>query len=236
MPSDDQSSDIEISIIIPIGPGDESWRDLLTDLQELPFAAEIVCIATEPCSDLLDLQSAVAPTRLEWTVTAAGRAHQMNVGARDSQGRYLWFLHADSRVTTDGIRALQRHLGQAPHALHYFNLRFADDGPWLMKLNAWGVWWRSHVCGMPFGDQGLCLERSSFESLGGFSESAPYGEDHLLVWGARRLGIRLKCTGASLTTSARKYRDRGWGRTTARHLWLTFRQAWPQFWLWMRGR
>lgn len=231
----DLSQPIAVSIIIPIGPRDESWRGLLADLQELPFSAEIICVATEPQPSDLTGETSLAGGIRQWIVTQPGRAVQMNVAARQARGRHLWFLHADSRVTPDALRALANLLMSDPHSVLYFNLTFAE-GPWLMWLNAWGVWWRSHVCGMPFGDQGFCLEKAAFERLGGYSETARYGEDHLLVWMARRRGVRLKCTGQTLVTSARKYRERGWFRTTVRYVWLTWRQALPQFWMWLRGR
>ena len=82
----------------------------------------------------------------------------------------------------------------------------------------------------------LSLEKEAFHSLGGFDESAAYGEDHLLVWKARQAGLRLKCTGADIATSARKYRERGWLKVTLQHLWLTACQATPQFYLLMKAR
>ncbi|MEQ9072145.1 MAG: hypothetical protein RLO18_35800, partial [Gimesia chilikensis] len=78
--------------------------------------------------------------------------------------------------------------------------------------------------------------KDAFHSLGGFDESAAYGEDHLLVWKARQVGLRLKCTGADIATSARKYRERGWLKVTLLHLWLTACQAIPQFFLLMKAR
>jgi hypothetical protein len=116
----------------------------------------------------------------------------------------------------------------APGALHYFDLAFLGDGPRRCKLNALGARFRSRVLGMPFGDQGLCVRRDLFEALGGYDEAARYGEDHLLVWAARRAGVRLHPVGQRLRTSARKYGRQGWARTTARHLVLTLRQALPQ--------
>lgn len=234
--ANDPTRPIEVSIIVPIGPGDDAWRDLLGDLRELPFTAEILCVAAESAPTSLAQDSSIAARIDEWMVSQPGRATQMNVGANRARGRFLWFLHADSRVTPRALHALTNALASHPQALHYFNLAFGADGPWLMWLNAWGAWWRSHVWGMPFGDQGFCLEKTSFERLGGYPEAACYGEDHLLVWMARRRGIRLRCTGEFLLTSARKYREHGWVRTTARYAWLTWHQAWPQFWLWLRGR
>jgi hypothetical protein len=70
------------------------------------------------------------------------------------------------------------------------------------------------------------LPRTLFERLDGFDEHASYGEDHLLVWAAHHAGVPVVPVGASLRTSARRYRERGWLRTTLRHLLLTARQAW----------
>lgn len=231
-----RTGSIEVTIIIPVGPGDDAWNALLGDLRDLPFSAEIICVATEQQPSGVTSATSIVDGDVRWVVAKPGRASQLNEGAKRAQGRYLWFLHADSRVTPEAVRGLGKALARYPQALHYFNLAFATDGPKLMRLNSWGVWWRSHMCGMPFGDQGFCLEKALFERLGGYSETAPYGEDHLLVWMARRRGVRLKCTGQTLVTSARKYRERGWCRTTARYMWLTWYQAWPQFWMWLRGR
>ena len=35
--------------------------------------------------------------------------------------------------------------------------------------------------------------------------------------------------GAGLLTSARKYQEKGWGKTTLKHVMLTFQQATPEF-------
>lgn len=230
----------EVTIIIPIGPNDQSWRVLLQDLRFAPFDAEIICVATieNPESPTLvpHGERTANPMPVYWIVSARGRARQMNLGAARAAGRFLWFLHADSRLDPNALDALKRSWIANPSALHYFNLAFQSDGPRWMSLNAWGVWIRSHWMGMPFGDQGLCLKRDLFELTGGYSETARYGEDHLLVWKARRCGIPLRCTGATLPTSARKYRERGWLRTTCLHVCLTFRQAAPQFWLWLLGK
>ncbi|MDB5390973.1 MAG: putative glycosyltransferase, partial [Planctomycetaceae bacterium] len=212
----------DVSIIIPIGPGDNSWHGLIDELRQTPFFAEIICVGTTAQTEFLTEARPV-----KWVISPRGRARQMNVGAAQARGRFLWFLHADSRFDLNTLEALQRSWTAAPAALLYFNLVFQTDGPRWMPLNAWGVWFRSHWLGMPFGDQGLCLNRELFDQLGGYSEVARYGEDHLLVWTARRRGIPLHCTGGTLHTSARKYREYGWFRTTCRHVWLTLLQACP---------
>ena len=228
----------DVSIIIPVGPGDESWRELLADLG--PVGAEVILVAPEPSihqmtpggrsySDDFEKSSYGVAADVWWIEAPPGRARQMNAGVARARGRFVWFLHADSRVSEEAIRQFAGSLQRQPRALHYFDLSFQQDGPRLMPVNAAGVWIRSHVLGMPFGDQGLCLPRDLFESLGGFDEQANYGEDHLLVWRARRAGVPVRCCGGVIRTSARKYQRHGWGRTTAWHVWLTVRQAVPQY-------
>ena len=179
----------------------------------------------------------LAPDRkVKWLHSEIGRAFQMNVGASAATKPYLWFLHADSRFSRSTLSALEHSLGSEPRALHYFNLEFQDDGPKVMPVNAFGVWWRSHFLGLPFGDQGFCLSKEDFLKLGGYSESAPYGEDHLLVWKAKQIGLPLRCTSSTLSTSARKYQAKGWAKTTLRHGVLTWKQALPEFMRWTKLR
>jgi GT2 family glycosyltransferase len=95
-----------------------------------------------------------------------------------------------------------------------------------MALNAGGAWLRSRWLGLPFVEQGLVLPRGIFAALGGFDTTLAHGEDHDLVWRARRGGLRLRPLRAPLYTSARRYAACGWLRTTTEHLAMTAQQAW----------
>ncbi len=231
-------TDLFISIIIPVGSGETHWRKLLPCLTDLPWPNEIIVVATEPAP--LDwskhVESHEVGNAIRWIHCEPGRAHQLNRGANAASGRFLWFLHADSIVPPAAVTALDQALRERPHSFHYFRLKFHSDGPPGMALNAAGVWFRSRWLGMPFGDQGFCLDRATFQELNGYDETAVYGEDHLFVWKARQRGIRLNGIREPILTSARKYRKHGWLRTTTRHVILTFRQAIPQFWRLIRKR
>jgi len=218
----------ELAVVVPVAPGDEAWTALLSDLEALPPEAEVVlACAAQPGSPV--------PPRARLLLAPRGRAPQMNAGAHATTRPFLWFLHADSRLTPGALQALDHSLASAPDALHHFDLAFLDDGPPLMWLNRVGARVRSRWGGMPFGDQGFCLRREVWERLGGFRTDAAYGEDHLLVWKARQSGVALRPVGATLLTSARRYRERGWLRTTARHLRLTAVQAFPEWVRLVRG-
>lgn len=151
------------------------------------------------------------------------RASSMNQAASVAIGRHLWFVHADTTLSAEAVPMLLEQLHEQPGALRYFDLRF--DGGTLMRLTEGGVSFRSRVFGLPFGDQALCLPAAMFTSLGGYDETAAHGEDHQLVRDARRAGFPIQPVGATITTSARKYREKGWFRTTFMHLRLTLLQS-----------
>ncbi|MBP6748442.1 MAG: glycosyltransferase [Xanthomonadaceae bacterium] len=205
-----------LSIVLPVGPDDRAWPPLRTILRTHAGAAQSHWVFAEG-----DPQEAPADA----LHVAPGRAAQQNAGAAATQRRWLWFLHADSRPDEATFAALRDFIARDEAALGWFRLRF-DDAPTpalrrRMRLNAAGANWRSRRLGLPFGDQGLVLPRAAFERLGGFDPRRPYGEDLALVRHARRIGLPLRELQATLGTSARKYAERGWWRTTARHLWLT---------------
>lgn len=228
----------QVSVVIPVLDGETYWQAIIADLGAFPVSSEFFFISNgdQPQEFEQWAHQFQIDDRSRWLRTSVGRAVQMNQGAAAARHSHLLFLHSDSRLNETGIRQLILSLQSFPEALHYFNLKFQDQSFFLMLLNQWGVYFRSHVLGIPFGDQGLCLRRELFFQLGGFDESTPYGEDHLLVWKARRNGIRLKCTGAVIETSARKYQQQGWLKITWKHIWLTVRQAFPQFLLLLKER
>lgn len=220
----------DVAVIIPVGPQESAWKSLLSDLETLPSEVEILLVGTAP------KPSSFAEDRARWLQAPQGRARQLNFGAKSTRKKYLWFLHADSRIEKRSIEKLARALEESPTVLLFFDLLFLKDGPRWMLINELGVRLRSRVLRLPFGDQGFCVSRADFERLGGFDESAPYGEDHLFVWRAHQCGVPLRCTGAPIRTSARRYREKGWGKTTARHLVLAVRQVLPELVTLLRKR
>jgi hypothetical protein len=221
----------DLAIIIPIGPKEEKWKTLLMDLEPLRGKSEIILVGvlgSEPELDALD-------SGIQCVSSPAGRALQLNTGAKTSTRRYLWFLHADSRVTEGSTRKLFRALDDTPLGIHYFDLRFDRDAGPLTLLNSAGVWFRSHALKLPFGDQGFCVDQGSFAHLQGYDETAPFGEDHLFIWKAHHQGIRVTPVGATIKTSSRRYQEQGWLRTTATTGRLTWSQALPELIKMIRG-
>ena len=206
------SKQLPLSVVVPIGPADDAWRELTARvLQSLPDA-QIVLSAAEPAPDPLN------PERVRWIVGEAGRAIQLNRGIQAASGQRLWLLHADSRPDRAAFEAARRFAGHMPDAaIGWFDLAFSSDGPIWARLNAAGANLRSRFAALPFGDQGWMMRRSTVESMGGFDAEFGRGEDLEFIVRATARGIRLVRIGAQLRTSARRYRDHGWLNTTAAH-------------------
>lgn len=221
-----------LSIVIPVGPDETEHLQLLQCLARFPVTGfpgicQIVlsgCEAAPPecapaATEGIDCIQVTGP---------AGRAAQLNRGVATSSGRCLWLLHADSRPTL-GAMACASAFATAcdesgfPGSLGWFPLSFADDGPRLAALNAAGANLRSRIFRLPFGDQGWLLRRKTFDALGGFDEQFGRGEDLDFIRRARSAGIPLRRHKSVIATSARRYREQGWLRTTFAHLWLTLR-------------
>lgn len=225
----------DISVIVPLAPGETAWQELLPALLSLAISNEILLLCAD-AGDAENIGRALANEHgIRVVAGGSSRAALMNTGAKISGGKYLWFLHADSRLQENCAAMLEKAMHGRP-SLFYFDLVFLPDGPAFMIFNTIGTWFRSHVFKMPFGDQGFFIERSLFVKTAGYDEQVEYGEDHLLVWQAHQQGIPVRCIGASLETSARKYRNQGWANVTVRHLRLTVKQAWPEFCRLLRQR
>ena len=100
-------------------------------------------------------------------------------------------------------------------------------------MERWIEFWvalRVRWLGLPYGDQAIFVRRDVLERMGGVP-SVPIMEDLDLVRGIRRAG-RLARVDAPVTTSARRYRTRGFLRTLVAHQfaligwWLGLDRAW----------
>lgn len=207
----------ELSIIIPVKAGDDCWKKLVKSLRN-EIQCEILIIGPE-FQDSIDGQ-------FQYVHVSGNRAEKLNCGAIKARSSNLIFLHADSALPSYFVKTILYSLDKFPDKLHHFDLEFDSSG--IMRLNTYFANLRSHIFKMPFGDQAFFMTKKIFYTLGFFNTKVSYGEDHLLVWKAHQIGISLRSTGIKIITSARKYEETGWLKTTARHIFLTYKQALPE--------
>lgn len=140
--------------------------------------------------------------------TRRGRGQQLAAGADAAAGEWLLFLHADTVLAPGWDAAVAAFVIEPRNLERAAVFRFALDDPapaarWLERI----VRWRTRALGLPYGDQGLLLRRTYYETLGGYKR-IPLMEDVDLV---RRIGRRrLTVLAADAVTSAERYRREGY--------------------------
>ncbi len=199
-----------LTIVIPVGPTERVRPHVLEQLTGANRGWQILVATTAQ-------PEWSVPEECRLLTSPAGRAQQQNHAARQATGDWLWFLHADCELAPEAPDRITTFIEQAADALGYCWLKFLNDGPRLTALNAVGANIRSRWFNLPYGDQGLCISKDWFEILGGFRENLARGEDLDLVVRARLAGLPIRPIRTTIATSARRYRDNGWLKTTWQH-------------------
>ncbi len=140
-----------------------------------------------------------------------GRAFQMNLGAEEAQGRFLVFLHADSRLPDGYLAEIESILAIPGVTVGAF--RFQIDAPgWGFRLIEICTNLRARLLSTPYGDQGLFLQASTWKRMGGYRE-IPIMEDFDLVRRLARSG-KIVISSMAAPTSGRRWKQLGLVRTT----------------------
>ncbi|MGH8354186.1 MAG: TIGR04283 family arsenosugar biosynthesis glycosyltransferase [Pseudomonas sp.] len=196
-----------LSVIIPARDEAEALPLLLEDLAPLRAAGAELILVDGGSRDGTPQRAASAVDRV--LASAPGRARQMNAGALAASGRYLWFLHADTRVPPLARQRLLEVLNEQP-AWGRFDVRLSGTGPSL-RLIGWMISLRSRLSGVASGDQGIFVCRALFEEQGGYAD-LPLMEDLELSRRLKRLA-RPRCLWPPLVTSSRRWERDGVWRT-----------------------
>ena len=139
-------------------------------------------------------------------VAPRGLARQMNAGAAAASGDALVFVHADTLVPPGFAADIGAALADAATVGGRFDLRLDDDAP-LLRLIGWLISARSRLSRTGTGDQAIFVRREVFERLGGYRD-LEVCEDLDLTRRLKRAG-RVACLRSRVTTSARRWRERG---------------------------
>lgn len=145
-----------------------------------------------------------------------GRARQMNAGAAAATGDVLLFLHADTLLPPDADACIRRAL-ESGRAWGRFDVRIGGASPALAVV-AWLMNARSRATGIATGDQAMFVRRDAFERAGGFPQIALM-EDIVLSCALKRVS-RPACLRERVTTSGRRWEERGIARTVLLMWWL----------------
>ncbi len=211
------SRSVEIGVVIPALDEEENLPGLLGDLWGLGLE-RVVLVVDGGSGD-----GTVAAARAGGAMvmrSRQGRAAQMNAGAALLSTPWLLFLHADSRVGDEALRAIEGHVRGGRREAAYFGLTICHPHLYYRLIEG-GQRVRERLSGLVYGDQGLLMRRDRFFSAGPFPDE-PIMEDVILNRRLRGEGglVRLP---ASISTSARRYEEEGRVRGWLRNVGLMSR-------------
>ena len=117
----------ELTVIVPVPAGDETWTGLVPSLALLPAGCEILFAgpALSLSAPALIAAELAGPRQVRWVTTRAGLGPTLEEAVRQSSRAYIWVLFPDAQFDEDALIALAAGLDAHPQAIHYFDLKYA---------------------------------------------------------------------------------------------------------------
>lgn len=186
------------SVIIPTLNEEEYLPRLLTDLshqKEKDFEVIIVDAHSDDGTKKY-VENRRFPFPLKFrSVDKRSVACQRNVGASIATGSYLFFIDADTRITSIFMRLAKKYVARnkglllIPYVLPDYENRNADM---LFQVVNFAVETAISI-GKPISAGGqMIIERNFFQTIGGFDETLFIAEDHHIIKKAYQWGVHPK--------------------------------------------
>jgi len=212
----------KISIIIPTINEANNLPLLLSDLSSIQKEDEIIivdCGSEDNTIDIANIYGAKVFISKE-----RNRGLQLDIGAKNSKGEWLIFLHADTRLTHDWFKKIKTVLKGDKNYIYFFKFKI-NNKKIIYRILEILVNFRSKYFKQPYGDQGLIIHRSTYFKNNGFRK-IPLMED---VDFLRRLNKKkdLKQLNLPILISSRK-----WERT---NIFLQGIKNWQFRRRWLKG-
>lgn len=211
----------KISIIIPILNEADIISNLLQHLLDNSSSDNISeIIVVDGGSTDTSLNSVSKFRQVVLLKSEKGRAKQMNLGAQNTKGNILYFLHADSFPPKNFDQLIIQEI-QKKHFAGCFRMQF-DSRHWWLRLVSWLTKFSWRAC--RGGDQSQFITKELFNDIGGFDESYTIYEDIILI---NTLYERdeFVVIPKKIKTSARLYKKHGVWKLQY-HFWTIYVKKW----------
>ena len=187
----------KVSVIVPIYNEEKVIGDLLESLRRIKDRCEVILVdggSTDRTLDYID-------SGFKLLHSPKGRAHQMNLGAEESTGDILFFLHCDSELPKKPLEQIRYVMkdyrvgcfGIAFHSANFFMLTCRLISNHRIKDRK-----------VVFGDQGIFIDRKLFFDAGMFPE-LPVMEDYQFSLNLKSRGEKIGITKSRIYTSDRRF-------------------------------
>lgn len=197
---------IDLTVIIPTLNAGARLTSTLAAIEEARETLNVEVIVVD-CGSTDDTVNRAELGEARVVQSPRGRGIQLSAGAKEAGGRWLLFLHADTTLEpfwSTTVTSFMRGKGNNLKAA-YFTLALDDASGAARRVERLANW-RARRLGLPYGDQGLLMSRTMYNSLVGYLD-LPIMEDVDMV---RRIGRdKLVELPATATTSAERYRRDG---------------------------
>ena len=211
----------KISIIIPTINEANNLPLLLSDLLTSYKDGEIIivdCGSEDKTIDLANIYGAKVFKSKE-----KNRGLQLDMGAKNSKGDWLIFLHADTRLTHDWFREIKSVLKGEKNYIYYFKFKI-NHKKIIYRVLEILVNFRSQYFKKPYGDQGLIIHRTTYFKNNGYRK-IPLMEDVDFI--SRLSKKNLKQLNLPIFISSRK-----WEKT---NIFLQALKNWNYRRRWLKG-
>jgi len=206
------------SIIIPVLHEPDYINPLIQSIykQHAHEHCEVIVVDGSPkgdTSNVIDTKQVIS------LVSETGRAQQMNAGAKVARGETLIFLHADTKLPDNALRAVSTTLEGNQYVGGAFDLGIGSDRL-IFKVIAAVASYRSRLTRIPYGDQALFLRKDYFEKIGGYRE-LPLMEDVELMHRIKKRGDKIRILTDKVCTAPRRWEEEGILYCTVRNWIIT---------------
>jgi len=205
---------MKLSFVIPTLNEALGIEDVLKPLQCFRHVGhEIILADGKSDDDTVELAKSLVDSIV---IVEKGRARQQNAGAKEANGDWLFFLHADTQIPKN----LQKILGS----------RLNNDIVWGrfdVKLTGCHIYfriieklmnWRSRLTGIATGDQLIFIRADIFKKIGGFKD-IDLMEDIEISTRLKAISAPL-CFCETVVTSSKKWEKNGIIKTVLLMWWL----------------
>jgi len=194
------------SVIIPVYREAGRINDTLEHLMGLPGNADTEILAVDGELEGRTL-AAIRTLAVRKITSPKGRGTQLNAGAREATGEILFFLHADTRLPPNALKAIGQTLQSGDYVAGAFDLSI-DSHRLAFRVIEKIACWRSRLTRIPYGDQAIFIRRDYFRSMGGFQD-IPIMEDVDLMRRIKKKGGKIHILRDCVKTSARRWEKEG---------------------------
>jgi len=163
----------KISIIIPTINEADNLPLLLSDLSIIKKEGEIIIVDSGSEDKTIDIGNIYGAK--VYKSKEKNRGLQLDLGAKNSKGDWLIFLHADTRLNQFWYRKINSVLKGDKKYIYYFKFKI-NHKKIIYRILEILVNFRSQYLKKPYGDQGLIIHRTTYFKNNGFRK-IPLMED-----------------------------------------------------------